>query len=138
MHPVDRAFCSALRVAVIVQVLQPLFSQFHNDSRLLSLPFVLIIPLMTHAYGKREDNKTCIWDRRTTRKTTLVGLRAGVGIPGHLLPVPLLNNLHIDQVSPTIQHLCKIVRRDPINIGVPLRTDQQIQRHLDGHRGTLS
>ena len=111
MHPVDRAFCSALRVAAIVQVLQPLFSRFHDDSRLLSLPFVLIIPLTTHAYGKREYNKTCIWNQRTTRKTTLVRLRAGVGIPGHLLPVPLLNDLHIDQVSPMIQLLCKIVHR---------------------------
>src|ERR1700753_1989388 len=42
---------------VIVQVLRPLFSRFHDDSCVISLPFFFL--LMTHAYGKGENNKTC-------------------------------------------------------------------------------
>ena len=106
------------------------------SSTLLTLSLTIL--LTTHAYGKGENSKTCIWTQRTTRGTTLVGLRTGVGVLGHLLLVPLLNNLRIDQVSPTIQLPCKIVRRDPSNIGVPLRTNQRVQHHLHQHQRTLS
>ena len=94
--------------------------------------------LTTHAYGKGENNKTCIGTRRTTRKTTLVGLRTRVGIPGHLLLVPLLDNLRVDQVSPTVQLPYKVIRGNPTHVGVPLRTDQRVQHHMDWRRRTLS
>ena len=83
-----------------------------------------------HAYGKGENNKTCIWTQRTTRNATLVGFWTRVGIPGHLLSVPLLDNLHIDQVSATIQLPRKVIRGNPIHIGIPVRTDQRVQHHL--------
>ena len=102
------------------------------------LSLFLTTLLTTHAYGKGENNKTCIGTRRTTRKTTLVGLRTRVGIPGHLLPVPLLDNLRIDQVSPAVQLPCKVIRGNPTHVGVPLRTDQQVQHHMDRRWRTLS
>ena len=103
-------------LSVIVQVLQPLFSQFHNDSCLLSLPFFLLFILQCTLMGREK----------TTRDSTLVRLRTQVGIPGHLLPVPLLYDFCIDQVSAMIQLLRKVVCRDPIHIGVPLWTDQRV------------
>ena len=99
--------------------------------------FTLVL-LTTHTYEKGEDDKTYIETWQTTRNATLVGRRIRVGIPSHLLPVPLLDNLSIDQVSTTIQLPRKIVCRDPIHIGVPLWTDQWVQHHLDQHWRTLS
>ena len=84
------------------------------------LTLFLTLLLTTHAYGKGENNKTCIWTQRTTRSATLVRFRTRIGIPGHLLLVPLLHDFRVDQVSTTIQFLRKIVRGNPIHIGVPL------------------
>ena len=68
----------------------------------------------------------------------LVGLWTRVGIPGHLLTVPFLDNLRVDQISPTVQLPCKVIRGNPTHVGVPLRTDQRVQHHMDRRRRTLS
>ena len=115
----------------------PLFTIPQRFSPTLLTLFLMIL-LTTHAYGKGENNKTCIWTRRTTRNTTLVGFWTRVGIPGHLLPVPLLYDFCIDQVGTMIQLSRKVVQGNPIHIGVPLRTDQQVQHHLHRCRRTLS
>ena len=123
---------------VIIQVLRPLFSRFHNDSHLLSLPFFLRFFLRHMLMGREKNNKMCIWTRRTTRNAMLVGFRTRVSIPGHLLPVPLLYDFCVDQVGTTIQLSRKVVQGNPIHIGVPLRTDQRVQHHLHRRRRTLS
>ena len=115
----------------------PLFTIPQRFSPTLLTLFLTTL-LTTHAYGKGENNKTCIGTRRTTRETTLVGLRTRVGIPGHLLAVPFLDNLRVDQISPTVQLPCKVIRGNPTHVGVPLRTDQRVQHHMDRRQRTLS
>ena len=115
----------------------PLFTIPRRFSPTLLTLFLTTL-FTTHAYGKGDDNKMCIGTRRTTRETTLVGLWTRVGIPGHLLAVPFLNNLRVDQISPTVQLLCKVIRGNPTHVGVPLRTSQRFQHHMDRRRRTWS
>ena len=108
----------------------PFLSQFHNNSHLLSLPFLLLF-FLWHIYGRRQDNKTCIWTQQTTGTSTLVRLWSWVGVPSHLLPVLFLDMLSVDHLCAMIQLPHKVIWGNPAHIGVPLQPNQWFHHHLN-------
>ena len=106
---------------------------FHNSIIILTYSLYLspLILFTTHTYGKGQDNKMCIGTWQTTGNSTLVRLGSRVGIPSHLLPVLLLDMLHIDHLGVTIQPLSKVICRNPIHVGVLLWTNQWGQGGLE-------